>query len=102
MIKIIYPNGKTEYQDVRRLTNNDLFLIFGSWATMRYLYTTRNTAGQQVDFYAVYEMPKRDNYGYILPEENKPFNKKVFDDYGINVYGTAIVCKADVLDWEED
>ena len=101
MIKIIYPDGKTEHQDVRRLTNNDLFLIFGNWATMRYLYTTRNTAGQPVDFYIVYEQELQNADG--SPHDwNKPFNEKVYAQYGIKLYGTAIVCKADVLDWEED
>ena len=101
MIKIIYPDGRTEYQDIRRLTNNDLFLIFGNWGTMRYLYTTYDTAGRPVDFYIVYEIPVVMDDGTIVPELNKPFNQKVFDDYGMKVFGTAIVCKAEILDTEE-
>lgn len=102
MIKIIYPNGKVEYQDVRRLTNYDLYLIFGNWATMRYLYTSTTPSGKPVDFYIVYEIPTVYDDGItVIPELNKPFNKKVFDDYGIKVYGTAIVCKADMLDMED-
>ena len=102
MIKIIYPNGKVEYQDVRRLTNYDLFLIFGSWATMKYLYTSTTPSGKPVDFYIVYEIPIVSDDGVIIPELNKPFNQKVFDDYGMKVCGTAIICKADILDMEED
>lgn len=102
MIKIIYPDGRTEYQGVRRLTNNDLFLIFGNWGTMRYLYTTYDTAGRPVDFYIVYELPVVGDDGVtIVTELNKPFNQKVFEDYGMEVFGTAIVCKADILDTEE-
>ena len=97
MIKIIYPDGKVEYQDVRRLTNYDLFLVFGHWATMRYLYTTNNTAGKPVDFYVVYDGRANDP---DWPREH--YNERVFDEYGVKVYGTAIVCKADILDIEEE
>lgn len=94
MIKIIYPDGKVEYQDVRRLTNYDLFLIFGSWATMRYLYTAKTPSGKPVDFYIVYQDGSED--GYRLP-----INQKVIDEYGVSVRGTAIICKADMLDMED-
>ena len=100
MIKIIYPDGKVEYQDVRRLTNNDLFLIFGNWATMRYLYTTTTPSGKPVDFYIVYEDGLDVEHHSKIAQEM--FNQRVFEGYGIKVYGTAIICKADVLDWEED
>lgn len=99
MIKIIYPNGKVEYQDVRRLTNYDLYLIFGSWATMRYLYTSKTPSGKPVDFYIVYEGGLDVEHHSKIAQEM--FNQKVFDDYGIKVYGTAIICKADMLDMEE-
>ena len=100
MIKIIYPNGKVEYQDVRRLTNYDLFLVFGSWATMRYLYTSETPSGKAVDFYIVYEQELQNADG--SPHEwNKQFNEKVYAQYGIKVYGTAIICKAEILDMEE-
>lgn len=96
MIKIIYPNGKVEYQDVRRLTNYDLYLIFGSWATMRYLYTSKTPSGKPVDFYVVYDGRAND------PDWKRGIlNERVFDEYGVKVYGTAIVCKADMLDMEE-
>ena len=94
MIKIIYPDGKVEYQDVRRLTNYDLFLIFGDWATMRYLYTSTTPSGKPVDFYIVYQGGLEN--GYRLP-----INQKVIDEYGVSVRGTAIICKADMLDMEE-
>lgn len=100
MIKIIYPDGKVEYQDVRRLTNYDLFLIFGSWATMRYLYTTTDAAGKPVDFYIVYQGGLDVEHHSKIAQEM--FNQKVFDDYRIKVYGTAIVCKAEILDKEEE
>lgn len=96
MIKIIYPDGKVEYQDVRRLTNYDLYLIFGNWATMRYLYTATTPSGKPVDFYIVYQGGSDAEDGYRLP-----INQKVIDDYGVSVRGTAIICKADMLDMEE-
>lgn len=99
MIKIIYPNGKVEYQDVRRLTNYDLYLIFGSWATMRYLYTAKTPSGKPVDFYIVYEGGLDVEHHSKIAQEM--FNQSVFEDYGIKVYGTAIICKADMLDMEE-
>lgn len=102
MIKIIYPDGKVEYQDVRRITNNDLFLVFGNWGTMRYLYTATTPSGKPVDFYIVYEMPVCDEYGHADPARNKPLNRKVFEDYGAQVFGTAIICKAEILDIEEE
>lgn len=94
MIKIIYPDGKVEYQDVRRLTNYDLYLIFGSWATMRYLYTAKTPSGKPVDFYIVYQ-------GGLEDGHRLPINQKVIDEYGVSVRGTAIICKADMLDMEE-
>lgn len=99
MIKIIYPDGKVEYQDVRRLTVHDLFLVFGSWATMKYLYTTHDTAGRPVDFYIVYQQFEYEDGSMSI--RTQPFNQKVFEDYGMEVFGTAIVCKADILDTEE-
>ena len=97
MIKIIYPDGRTEYQDVRRLTVHDLFLVFGSWATMKYLYTTHDTSGRPVDFYIVYQDGlQTEDGGWRVP-----MNQKVFDDYGIVVHGTAIICRSDILDTEE-
>lgn len=102
MIKIIYPDGNVEYQDVRRLTPNDLFLVFGNWGTMRYLYTATTPSGKPVDFYIVYELPPQDAYGYVDHARCKPLNEKVLQDYGIQVYGTAIICKAEILDIEED
>ena len=99
MIKIIYPNGKVEYQDVRRLTNYDLYLVFGSWASMRYLYTAKTPSGKPVDFYITYQGGLDVEHHSKIAQEM--FNQKVFDDYGIKVYGTAIICKADMLDMEE-
>lgn len=95
MIKIIYPDGKIEYQDVRRLTNYDLYLVFGNWATMRYVYTTYDTAGRPVDFYIVYEMPATG------AKSDKLLNRIVLEQYGLRVYGTAIICRSDILDTEE-
>lgn len=99
MIKIVYPNGHMEFQDVRRLKNHDLFLIFGDWATMRYLYTTKDRAGKPVDFYIVYQEPNPD---WSELEKTRLLNSSVFVEYGIKIYGTAIICRSDVLDYDEE
>ena len=91
MIKIFYPDGRIELQNVRKLSVDELLVIFDGWAIIKHAYSVQGKH-RRTEFYFISKDTEN-----LPDEERPPLNKPVYDEYGVKVWGIAILCREDAI-----